>query len=1851
MCNGIENLNNDEIVRWDDAFVFDTSFKDSKDYFKETDNGDDEDWDFELSMNLTTEDHEHNSTNHRASPVTISFHKLNEPSTTETILTLLDSLENFGIKKKARLQKFSLKHDLKPSNQDGNSEMKTLSEWLRITRDALDTLSVSVSDNHLDLYNISTTVFDDSHSLQLLSNFIMNVDSNLSSTLIDSLENILFGLKYQLECYSTSSLAIKKWVDWSHCLLRDLFKKEILGTHSYIQTKSISNEIKCRVLRLAVHTINIHLHLCMAFGRSDDGLTATSERLYYRILMNIRCMRSHLLAQPQQQHEVQRVSLEHRHLCRDLEAFVFTSLFFCNMDMSPVTGENHRSLRLEFENMSRENDSVSENVLEESNCRASPGPLRSLGSLESLLEFGDMEDQRVVPDSLARADGCDVSMVDSILTLFSELECGSCLHARLCLGLAAPLLVLASGASAAVTESYFWSEALDLSLLVSGLEEFLVIGNGTSIDKDKTRLAKMAEFLLYMAARDVFGDCPGSRGSFDDRHLWAVGLGPFRSHETGHSSGGQQMSPAVDLWGTKFASQIMRMLGNALLTGRPHLSLTAFEILLKQLKDRCPKEERRLGKEMAVLAASIGECDLSRQLQAELRPSESLADVGDMSFVASLIAKHHCDRGAFEVAVLELQSAIERIRLMIAKAEGKSGLAIQAHIASENLQLQLAELYMDMGLSEAAVRLLLSLLCPDIESPRRQRPLSVGNPVRMQTVILLLTEAYLSLEDSDSARTVLTFCAEHLTDFSSASLSAHGRDSELALLSARVYQCQRDVPKALEVLSQMIRSKDRLVALADSQVRGAGQREALLDLAKALQLKGKVLLEASHPTHASAMTFPVHAGGKAYECPAELLRDAVKSLRDAVDLYRRAGSELAVAETCSLLAQAHLQTVFVPVVMFGVPIVEAIKLEGNRPLSGIWMLTVRGRSLGATGWTEENDVDDGVLGLGERTAGADAECGASSGRTSNSQESLNEDPTAANALFLRETFRVASIALDTYTFSCLPLPLLEAYLNVAEVLLVQGELFQGLAFWVEAKDLFVHLFVYGPQSSSQSSSLAMKLKPSVPVLRRSSLLVARTVVDILSRIARYMYAVAALPGSNCANLLSQHSHIVDLCIAASGDLDRLVRTAGSSDSSTRLAAVLSAMTKQQRGGATTNAPQRVRETASGGQAAVWIGCGRSSRRARTPPVMDCLSDCGELCLPDSSGRSQREPESCPTQSDFATSFLSALPPVADLLEQQSPSNKVVVTNNSLPESDSKPAAGTSSTSSIKQARSGSVFFPWLSLAAVTGRQLEDAVAVNSWRCLVLVERCRRRYVAETGFVTGSPAVSRHYVRSSCRKYLKALSISMRQYRGYIVKSHRMQTVTQRTSLNRATPVTTGKVVASAGDLARTFVRQLPPQSQDNFLAFDSSDDAEAVSELLNCRPTVGSPPFALRRPGPMSHRPENVASDSDMSRSQPSALKSPVDLESVEAESFHVIVTLLLVGHLLCVAAPALGKSAVFPFNVRFVKYADWQNDIGHTDAALGRDVSQTDVKTSSSVQLFAPLLSSLLQLCLSATDFQRLIDADRLPVGTGAEATDSWKSALAPVTAFIESLMTADSKGGMSRGLRFVTSPALRWIPWELCLSGTSSATPASRQAFCRRSRQTWLSQSAAASLSENTTPIEPPVLLLLFYDFSPSEAPDRDGQLVRLHQILQDKRQPQLFRTIAKCVRQADSVWLSDRRAKAFTGSGAKSVSGPNSRVLQVVVQDAAALVAEVAALPSDGRTTFVLLAYDQLFGMSDAVLALTTKGVPLLFCPSHAHVAVVAETLAASLLKEGFGSGTIHRTLKDINSRLPLPIVMLL
>lgn len=240
---------------------------------------------------------------------------------------------------------------------------------------------------------------------------------------------------------------------------------------------------------------------------------------------------------------------------------------------------------------------------------------------------------------------------------------------------------------------------------------------------------------------------------------------------------------------------------------------------------------------------------------------------------------------------------------------------------------------------------------------------------------------------------------------------------------------------------------------------------------------------------------------KRFSSPSDLLWDAMKWFRRAWDIFHGIGDAFRAAKAANYIAKSQLEPTFVPFIFFKVPLSTSTLLGSFRMESSY--------SHGS------NSLDDNSS---NNTAGGRK----SFDSTKDSKEisgSFGFPNFNDRQVSLLEVQNVMSFSLDISVECCQPLLLIDNYLNMAELRILEGEPMAGIAFWCEARELFVHLFSDG--------SL-------VPLLRVGTMHFLRKLKAILDRMVRFLLSCDR-------HVINQNLLILDMQTIFSHEFERAER--------------------------------------------------------------------------------------------------------------------------------------------------------------------------------------------------------------------------------------------------------------------------------------------------------------------------------------------------------------------------------------------------------------------------------------------------------------------------------------------------------------------------------------------------------------------------------------------------------------------------------------------------------------------------------------------------------------------------------------
>eukprot|EP01034_Spumella_vulgaris_P021757 gene21757-27813_t len=123
---------------------------------------------------------------------------------------------------------------------------------------------------------------------------------------------------------------------------------------------------------------------------------------------------------------------------------------------------------------------------------------------------------------------------------------------------------------------------------------------------------------------------------------------------------------------------------------------------------------------------------------------------------------------------------------------------------------------------------------------------------------------------------------------------------------------------------------------------------------------------------------------------------------------------------------------------------------------------------------------------------------------------------------LEEVQRVMQFALEISLESCLPLVIIEAYVNLAELYVLQENRQDGLAYWWEARELFLHLYCDGAL---------------IPVLRVASLHFMQKLASVCSRMVRFLWTCDRV-------VVNQNLFLLDTHLIITNEVARVAKRMG-----------------------------------------------------------------------------------------------------------------------------------------------------------------------------------------------------------------------------------------------------------------------------------------------------------------------------------------------------------------------------------------------------------------------------------------------------------------------------------------------------------------------------------------------------------------------------------------------------------------------------------------------------------------------------------------------------------------------------------
>jgi hypothetical protein len=242
-----------------------------------------------------------------------------------------------------------------------------------------------------------------------------------------------------------------------------------------------------------------------------------------------------------------------------------------------------------------------------------------------------------------------------------------------------------------------------------------------------------------------------------------------------------------------------------------------------------------------------------------------------------------------------------------------------------------------------------------------------------------------------------------------------------------------------------------------------------------------------------------------YNDCADLLWDALKWFRKAWDLFHSAGDQTYAGKSANYIAKCHLLPSFVPFALFGVNLRDALDLSQFRPS------IIRNASANDR-YSQDRPSQKELIKRSKKKKKFDftkilppppIKGGSKSNNSGRSMPPIpsptspispHVQPTQQHSFSrfasLEEVEKVSNFALDVHVDASLPLGLIEAYMNMAELYVLRNMKADGMMYWWEAKDLFISLFADGFL---------------LPIIRRCSAEFCRKIQGLLQRILVFLW--------------------------------------------------------------------------------------------------------------------------------------------------------------------------------------------------------------------------------------------------------------------------------------------------------------------------------------------------------------------------------------------------------------------------------------------------------------------------------------------------------------------------------------------------------------------------------------------------------------------------------------------------------------------------------------------------------------------------------------------------------------------------
>ena len=626
-------------------------------------------------------------------PITISFDAINNSHA--PVKSLLEYLENSSSKRSAS-----------KSGENSQAESEKESSDTRSVLDWLKSIKTSIRDDFTDLIGCLSTVRDinESNLNDILATFV-NINDYYNK--IIELENVVQWIKDMIEFNGEqrcllANLNIKRFLFTSKL---DFNRSVHLLNHIadslmiHITKLSMPTDISMRFCRLTLHLLNLVIHFQIPSQRRP--------KLAY--LSTILSILLHADIHP---------TLSCHALLLDLQALCLSSIYFTSAGYSPLTGEERSKIVPPFPSSSNSSSlytsggtatgtATTISSTNDSFKRKDAFCYDRKGSSNSAL--GD--DHGVDPETedisghsecneLSWLRGTSVSpckfggdpeesantslydmVASSIPSLLESLGPGE-LRAILSMAVSLYLMrcwrenldgILSEHQHEALVEklcenaSHWPGYQRFETLHVHHPQSASVDDKGYTVGGKQLDLPALCELMLLEAMTSFFTFEP--RMDCLDLRVWHMGKTIPTKQEgvpaIGTTTDNRLFVHSPQLL-SRMAFSVVKEFGNSLLQHKPVHALAALEtcavLLLRQGRS---SEMRRLTKELAILAASVGDCDRAVRHCSLVFPAYQLSDINEMCFVAELLMRQHCDRGSFELAVAEARRTLEYIRLLL----------------------------------------------------------------------------------------------------------------------------------------------------------------------------------------------------------------------------------------------------------------------------------------------------------------------------------------------------------------------------------------------------------------------------------------------------------------------------------------------------------------------------------------------------------------------------------------------------------------------------------------------------------------------------------------------------------------------------------------------------------------------------------------------------------------------------------------------------------------------------------------------------------------------------------------------------------------------------------------------------------------------------------------------------------------------------------------------------------------------------------------------------------------------------------------------------------------------------------